>query len=641
MATRNLFLIVSLIISLTLQVYPQSETIPRYPVLIDSDTIIYISAPIGVFTPKERAEAITKKLAALSENDDIVYDSIKVIRRLEFYTINIGQEPIMSITHTDALYEGMPDSTLAEIYRGIIIEKLTATRTAYSQSSLTKYLIYSLIYIFGLLLVLFLLRKIFFWLYGQIESPATNKYMELKVKGRVFISAGSAEKILLVIAKGGRLILSLYAFYLFLTYTTSLWPHTRKLELQPFIKTGLLIILYTVLLYGLIRGINYFTRLMVVSYRKWKGTKLRSLTIKNYELLSADRMTGALVLFTKVSRFILLIVVFYTYLGLTFNLFSFSQNWAKKLFDYVMTPLRTVWISVLDFLPNLFFIIVLMFVFRYLIKAVKFIFLEIDKGALRIEGFHQDWAIPTFKIVRFMILVLAAIIIFPYLPGSSSPFFQGISVFIGILFSLGSSSAIANMVSGVVLTYMRPFKIGDRVKIADTIGDVIEKTLLVTRVRTVKNVDITIPNSMVLGSHIINFSSSANDIGLILHATVGIGYDVPWKKVHELLIAAAKETEGVLADPPPFVHQKSLDDFAVTYEINVYTNKSNAMAGVYASLYAKIQDKFNEAGVEIMSPHYTALRDGNQTTIPRDYLPKEYKAPSFNIYNKTDKDRGG
>ncbi|CAG0940716.1 partial Miniconductance mechanosensitive channel MscM, partial [Candidatus Brocadiaceae bacterium] len=192
--------------------------------------------------------------------------------------------------------------------------------------------------------------------------------------------------------------------------------------------------------------------------------------------------------------------------------------------------------------------------------------------------------------------------------------------------------AIANVVAGVVLTYMRPFKLGDRVKIADTMGDVIEKTLLVTRVRTPKNVDITVPNAMVLGSHIINYSSSAIEKGLILHSTVTIGYDVPWKQVHDLLITAALRTEGVLKDPKPFVLQTSLQDYYPAYEVNAYTHQANSMAGVYSDLHANIQDVFNEAGVEIMSPAYSAVRDGNQSTIPQDYLPKEYQAPSFKIF---------
>lgn len=371
---------------------------------------------------------------------------------------------------------------------------------------------------------------------------------------------------------------------------------------------------------------------MKTKYHSWKGTKIKSVKIKSVEVLSADRTIEVLTFFTKVIHFFFLAILFYTYITIAFSLFSFSETWADTLLNYITNPLNSVLNSVLNFMPNLFFIIVLSFAFNYIIKFVKFIFLEIDKGTLELPGFHKDWANPTFKIVRFLILVLAAIIIFPYLPGSDSPFFQGISVFLGILFSLGSTSAIANMVSGIVLTYMRPFKMGDRVKIAETMGDVVEKTLLVTRIRTTKNVDITIPNAMVLGSHIINYSSSAEDKGLILHTTVTIGYDVPWNKVHALLISAAVETEHILQEPKPYVLQTSLDDFYVSYEINLYTRTPNKMPGIYSQLHSKIQDKFNEAGVEIMSPHYGAMRDGNQITVPQEYLPKEYEQPAFKIF---------
>ncbi|TFH49653.1 MAG: mechanosensitive ion channel, partial [Methanothrix sp.] len=193
------------------------------------------------------------------------------------------------------------------------------------------------------------------------------------------------------------------------------------------------------------------------------------------------------------------------------------------------------------------------------------------------------------------------------------------------------SSAIANIVAGVILTYMRAFKLGDRVKIADTIGDVVEKTLLVTRVRTIKNVDITVPNAMVLSSHIINYSSTAEDDGLILHTTITIGYDAPWRQVHELMIAAARATSNILETPAPFVLQTSLDDFYVSYQINAYTDKPSVMARTYSELHQNIQEKFNEGGVEIMPPHYATLRDGNMTTIPESYLPESYKQPPFRV----------
>jgi small-conductance mechanosensitive channel len=326
------------------------------------------------------------------------------------------------------------------------------------------------------------------------------------------------------------------------------------------------------------------------------------------------------------------LVLLYFYLPLVFSFFPWTRGLATTLFGYIVSPLKVVWLAFVSYLPNVFFIGVILFVTHYIIKFIRLIFTEIGKGTITFPGFYRDWAGPTYKIIRFLVIAFAIVVILPYLPGSGSDAFKGVSVFFGVLFSLGSASSIANIVAGVVLTYMRAFDVGDRVKIADTIGDVVEKTLLATRIRTIKNVDITIPNAMVLGSHIINFSSSAQNRGLILHTGVTIGYDVPWKKVHELLINVARSTQNILAEPAPFVLQTSLDDFYVSYELNAYTDKPNIMAKIYSELHQNIQDKFNEAGIEIMSPHYSAMRDGNMTTIPESYLPKSYQAPSFRIF---------
>jgi small-conductance mechanosensitive channel len=282
-------------------------------------------------------------------------------------------------------------------------------------------------------------------------------------------------------------------------------------------------------------------------------------------------------------------------------------------------------------LPNLFFLAAIVVVAYYVTRFVKFLFIQVARGALTLPGFYPDWAMPTYKIARFLIAAFTLVVAFPYLPGSSSPAFQGVSIFFGLLFSLGSSSAIGNIVAGVVLTYTRAFQLGDRVKVGDTVGDVIEKTLLVTRIRTIKNVEIAIPNAMVLSSHIINFSSSAKEEGLILNTTVTIGYDAPWRTVHQLLMDAALATENVLQEPKPFVLQTALNDFYVSYEINAYTDRPSAMAGTYSQLHQNIQDAFNKAGVEIMSPHYSALRDGNQPAVPEEDLPRNYSAPGFRL----------
>ncbi|MDO3695066.1 mechanosensitive ion channel family protein [Wenyingzhuangia sp. chi5] len=364
---------------------------------------------------------------------------------------------------------------------------------------------------------------------------------------------------------------------------------------------------------------------------------LKDLKYNDYVLVSTEQ---ALVLVSYIFTALKIIVYFlllYITLPIIFSIFPFTRDWADTLFGLIWNPLTNVFSSFVSFLPNLFSIAVIYVVMRYFIRFVRYIFNEIKNEKLKINGFHPDWAMPTFGIARVLLYAFTIVLIFPHLPGNDSRVFQGVSVFVGILFSLGSSTAIANMVAGLVITYMRSFKIGDRIKVNDLKGDVIEKTLLITRLKTVKNEIITVPNSTILASNIINYSSIADENGLILHTTVTIGYDVPWKTVHEALIEAAIRTEALSNTPRPFVLQTSLDDNYVSYEINAYTKIVAKQAVIYSELHQNIQDVCNEMGIEILSPHYRANRDGNMTTIPKDYLDKNYKAPSFNVNIHKDK----
>jgi small-conductance mechanosensitive channel len=362
-----------------------------------------------------------------------------------------------------------------------------------------------------------------------------------------------------------------------------------------------------------------------------RGRLIRSIRFQNVEIFQEERIVAVLHAALRITRLILVIILLDVYVTFVLRQFPWTQEIAASLTGYVLAPLTNFAQGFLDYLPNVFFVAITILVTYLVTKCVHFFFNEVGKGTITLGGFQQEWADSSYKIVRFLIIAFCLVVIFPYLPGSESPAFKGISVFLGVLLSLGSSSAISNVVAGVILTYTGAFKLGDRVKIADTVGDVLEKTLLVTRVRTIKNVDITIPNSLVLGSHVINYSSSAQAFGLILNTTVTIGYDAPWRKVHDALLAAAKATEHILPLPEPFVLQTALNDFYVSYELNAYTDKPHGMARTYSALHQNIQDRFNEAGIEIMSPHFSALRDGNQTTIPTDYLPEDYDPPSFRV----------
>lgn len=358
------------------------------------------------------------------------------------------------------------------------------------------------------------------------------------------------------------------------------------------------------------------------------------LTSKKIKIFSPEQIKAIILKAYNIVRILVIILVVYLSLPLLFSVFPQTKNLTGQLIQWILTPLVSSLNAIVDFLPNLITIIVIYFIFKYAIKALRYFVVEISRGNIQINGFHQDWATPTFNILKFVLYAFMLVIIWPYLPGSDSAAFQGVSVFLGILISLGSSSAITNMVAGLVITYMRPFKIGDRVKIGEHVGDVMEKTMLVTRIKTIKNEDITVPNSAVLSGSTINYTANCareSSPGLILNTTITIGYDVPWKMLHEVLIKAALKTELIEQNPSPFILQTSLEDFYVAYQINAYTKHASKQAVIYSNLHQNIQDACNEAGIEIMSPHYRAARDGSTTTIPADYLDKDYKAPPFNV----------
>jgi small-conductance mechanosensitive channel len=405
----------------------------------------------------------------------------------------------------------------------------------------------------------------------------------------------------------------------------------RQHSLRTILISTLWGVIATVALFLLFKLLSVLSKRTYSTIRSWHGKYIRTIRIQRLELLPAERITTLLLVAARAIRVLLMFALAYAYVSFTFSLFPSTRGYARLLLGYVLYPLGVVWQATVAFVPNLFFIAVILTVAYYLAKVIRFFFLQLEKQTISVSGFYPEWAQPTYKIVRLLVIAFTLVVIFPYLPGAKSPAFQGLSIFFGVLFSLGSSSAVANVVAGTVLTYTRAFQIGDRVKVGDAVGDVLGKNFLVTTIHTIKNEEISIPNSMVLGSHIINFSSMARQEGLILHTSVTIGYDAPWRTVHQLLMDAAAATQNVLQEPKPYVLQTSLDDFYVSYELNVYTDKPALMAFVYSDLHQNIQDKFNAAAVEIMSPHFHGVRDGNHIAIPSASVPRDYAPPAFRI----------
>jgi small-conductance mechanosensitive channel len=330
-------------------------------------------------------------------------------------------------------------------------------------------------------------------------------------------------------------------------------------------------------------------------------TRIPSIRIQNFELLSADRITDLLVWLVELICSIVLLIILYAYFSFVFSLFPATRHVGAALFSYVESGLQFAWNAFLAYLPNLFAIVLIFVIAYYAIRFLKFIFAAIDRQQLTVPGFYPEWAEPTSKLLTYLIIAMAFAVAFPYIPGSNSPSFQGISIFLGVLISIGSSTAVANIVAGIITIYTRAFQIGDRIKIGDIEGDVEEKLLLVTRIRTVNNVLVTLPNSTLLTSNIVNYSALIRDshAPLILHTTVTLGYDAPWRKIHETLIAAARSTTHILEEPSPFVLQTALNDFYVSYELKAYTNRPSEMARIYSELHQNIQDKCNEVGNEL------------------------------------------
>lgn len=381
-------------------------------------------------------------------------------------------------------------------------------------------------------------------------------------------------------------------------------------------------ILYFILVlagqYLLFRLTLWLYRKSKVRIQRLKDTRLKPISIQNYEILDTQKQVNLLIFSASMVRYLLVFLQLLITVPMLFAIFPQTQDLAYKILSYIWNPVKGILKDIVEYIPNLFTILVIYYAIKYVIKGVRYLAMEVDSGRLKINGFYSDWAMPTFHIVQFLLYAFMIAMVYPYLPGSKSGVFQGISVFVGLIVSLGSSTVIGNIIAGLVITYMRPFKMGDRIQLNETTGNVIEKTPLVTRIRTPKNEVVTIPNSFIMSSHTVNYSASARTYGLIIHSEVTIGYDAPWRKVHQLLIDAALATPGVQADPEPFVLETSLSDWYPVYQVNAYIKNADNMGQIYSDLHQNIQDYFNKAGIEIMSPHYMATRDGNETTIPKE-----------------------
>ncbi len=407
--------------------------------------------------------------------------------------------------------------------------------------------------------------------------------------------------------------------------------HSKKFLIWAGVKALVTLLIYLLLLWIVIAGARRLLLVVLPVARQLDGIK-----IQKSQLLGGERIAALIGTLIRAARVILIVALTWVFLGTEFNYFPWTREHGKRLLGYITTPVGFVIRGFLNYLPNLFYIIVIGAVMYYVLKFLRVLAREIERGNIRIPGFYPEWVFPTYKIVRFLLIALTAVLIYPYLPGENSPAFKGIGLFIGVLFSLGSTSAVANVIAGIIIIYARGFRAGDWVKIGDNTGEITALTMLATHLQTIRNEEVIIPNSVVLSNYVTNYSMQARIKGLILHTSVTIGYEEPWRDVHELLIQAALKTKDILREPAPFVLQNALQDSYVQYEINAYTDQPKRMVYIYSDLHGNIQDCFFAAGVEIMSPIYSALRDGNRTQMPKQFLPADYSPRGFRIEKDDD-----
>ncbi|MEN2719197.1 mechanosensitive ion channel family protein [Capnocytophaga sputigena] len=335
---------------------------------------------------------------------------------------------------------------------------------------------------------------------------------------------------------------------------------------------------------------------------------LTSIRIRNYDFIKKPGIVKALVKILAILRIVFLLFLLITIIPLIFDIFSSTQYLSKIIVQWISEPIKNVGIAIIGYLPHLFYIVIIAVITRYVLKILRFFALEIERGILKIKGFHPEWAHTTYVLARMMLWVLALVIMFPHLPGSDSDAFKGISIFLGVLISLGSSSAISNAIAGIVISYMRPFQVGDWIKSGEIIGAVIEKNALVTRLKTINNEDITIPNSAILSGATMNFTSIGKEIGLALNVQVKVRYDYSDNLVEELLIEAALKTNGISPKPHPYIFQISLSELNAVYELNAYTFHPENMYFIKSDLTKNIQSTFRQANIEIFSTQYVEIR---------------------------------
>ena len=354
------------------------------------------------------------------------------------------------------------------------------------------------------------------------------------------------------------------------------------------------------------RFIRYLRHLIVEGV----DGRMKPLVIKGYELMNIHQEKRILLFLTRVLQVFLILLQLFISLPLLFSIFPETEKFTWNMINYVWSPLRDMVVSIVRYFPNLVKIVVIVYVVRWVLKGLRHLSNEIAAERLKIDRFYQDWARPTYQIVRIFVIAFTLVVIWPWLPGSESGIFKGVSIFVAALFSLGSTTTIGNLISGIIITYMRPFLVGDFVRIGDQEGEVVEENAFVTRLRDIKGNLVTVPNNSILSQQTVNYTAAARDgKGSIVHSSFTFTYHVPRETVESYLLEGAARCKLLEKNPKPFVLYTALEDFYTQYEINGYTKETARLFAVYSELHRNIIDVFHEHNLDPTSSHFIKVTE--------------------------------
>lgn len=340
----------------------------------------------------------------------------------------------------------------------------------------------------------------------------------------------------------------------------------------------------------------------------WFSAHPGSYQVAGVEVLQAQRLADWLLKLIAVLRGLLLLIVLYQWLSLVLAIFPFTRAWGERLHGFLWDVVFQITGAVVGALPRLFVAVLIFVLAHWATKALDGLFGRIRDGRVQVDWLASDVAEPTRKIAKAVTWLFALAMAYPYIPGSQTQAFQGLSVLMGLMLSLGASNMVGQGASGLILIYGRVFKPGEFVRVGEFEGTVMELGMFATRIRTGLGEELTIANSVVLASTTKNYSRTVKGNGYVLDTQVTIGYDTPWRQVHAMLEEAARRTEGILTDPAPRVFQTALSDWYPQYRLvcQAIPATPGPRAMIMSALHANIQDVFNEYGVQIMSPQYLA-----------------------------------